>query len=50
MRAPKSISLIGTRQSQGPNKTASTMMLSTTVHKTANLCRLNLRQASLPGE
>jgi hypothetical protein len=50
MRASKSMALMGTCQSQGPSKTANTMMLKTNVHKTASLWRLKRRQASLPGE
>jgi hypothetical protein len=50
MRAVKSISLIGTRHSHGPNKTANTMKLKTTVQTTASLWRLNLRHDSRPGD
>src|SRR5690242_4649301 len=48
--AAKSISLIGTRQTSGPNKTAKTIASNTTALAIASLCRRNRRQASRLGE
>src|SRR6185437_2774507 len=48
--AAKSISLIGTRQTSGPNRTARTIASSTTVLAIASLWRRKRRQASRPGE
>src|SRR5215469_5137329 len=48
--ALKSISLIGTRQTTGPNATANTINTKTTMLATAGRCRRNRRQVSVPGE
>src|SRR5665213_4601248 len=48
-RAVKSISLIGTRQTSGPNKTAKAMAVRITTLTTAMRWRRNFRHASSPG-
>src|SRR5260370_24062169 len=48
--AVKSISLIGTRHTSGPSRTASTITSSTTALPMASLWRRKRRHASRPGE
>src|SRR5882672_1390375 len=49
-RAVKSISLIGTRQTNGPNRTAAVSTVRMTTLATAMRWRRNFRHASTPGE
>ena len=49
-RAPKSISLIATFHTSGPNTTSATIVSSTTRLTTAILCRQKRRHASRVGE